>query len=251
MNKKQKAEWLKLLEDDNHYYGDFGQKFLSYSKIGTLLNNPAGFMDQQDQNVNMLIGGYLHTIILEPEKINTYKVIEASTRNTKVYKEMSDGELCLLQHEVDKIELLRDKLLANEVCENLIHGNKKTEQNISYEIPGIAEIYGNLWKGKADIINKNENLIIDIKTTSDVDGFRYSARKFNYDCQAYIYRQLFDLDMMFIAIDKSTHKIAIFECSEEFYDSGQDKVMRATDMYNLFYKTEGFDPSQYFESKIL
>lgn len=251
MNKKQKAEWLKLLEDDKNYYGDFGLNFLSYSKISTLLNNPAAFKQQSDKTVAMLIGGYLHTVILEPEKINNFKVIEASTRNTKAYKEMSDGELCLLQHEVDKVLHLRDVLLKNDVCSNLIHGNKKTSKNISYEIPGIAEIYGNLWKGKADIINKNEKLIIDIKTTSDVDGFRYSARKFNYDCQAYIYRQLFDLDMMFIAIDKNTHKIAIFECSEEFYEAGQDKVMRATDMYNLFYKTEGFDPSQYFESKIL
>ena len=242
---------MKLLEDDKHYYGDFGLNFLSYSKIGTLLNNPAAFKEQSDKTVAMLIGGYLHTVILEPVKINNFKVVEASTRNTTAYKEMSDGELCLLQHEVDKVLHLRDVLLKNDVCSNLIHGNKKTSKNISYEIPGIAEIYGNLWKGKADIINKNEKLIIDIKTTSDVDGFRYSARKFNYDCQAYIYRQLFDLDMMFIAIDKNTHKIAIFECSEEFYEAGQDKVMRATDMYNLFYKTEGFDPSQYFESKIL
>ena len=207
MNKKQKAEWLKLLEDDKHYYGDFGLNFLSYSKISTLLNNPAAFKEQSDKTVAMLIGGYLHTVILEPEKINNFKVVEASTRNTKVYKEMSDGELCLLQHEVDKVLHLRDVLLKNDVCSNLIHGSKKTSKNISYEIPGIAEIYGNLWKGKADIINKNEKLIIDIKTTSDVDGFRYSARKFNYDCQAYIYRQLFDLDMMFIAIDKNTHKI--------------------------------------------
>ena len=251
MNKKQKAEWLKLLEDDKNYYGDFGLKFLSYSKISTLLNNPAAFKEQSDKTVPMLIGGYLHTVILEPEKINNFKVVEASTRNTKLYKEMSGGELCLLQHEVDKVLHLRDVLLKNDVCSNLIHGSKKTSKNISYEIPGIAEIYGNLWKGKADIINKNEKLIIDIKTTSDVDGFRYSARKFNYDCQAYIYRQLFDLDMMFIAIDKNTHKIAIFECSEEFYEAGQDKVMQATDMYNLFSKTEGFDPSQYFESKIL
>ena len=36
-----------------------------------------------------------------------------------------------------------------------------------------------------------------------------------------------------------------------FYKFGEDKVLKATDMYNLFYKTEGFDPSQYFETKTL
>jgi hypothetical protein len=57
--------------------------------------------------------------------------------------------------------------------------------------------------------------------------------------------------MMFLAIDKTTYKIGIFECSEDFYNFGEDKVLKATDMYDLFYKTEGFDPSQYFETKTL
>ena len=141
--------------------------------------------------------------------------------------------------------------MSNDVCKDLIHGTGKNSKNIIYEEPGIGEINGNLWKGKADILNKNEKLIIDIKTTSDIEGFKYSARKFNYDAQAYIYRILFGYDMMFLAIDKTTYKIGIFECSEDFYKFGEDKVLKATDMYNLFYKTEGFDPSQYFETKTL
>ena len=35
---------------------------------------------------------------------------------------MSGGELCLLQHEVDGIELMTDKMLNNEVCKDLIRG---------------------------------------------------------------------------------------------------------------------------------
>ena len=251
MNKKQHKEWCELLREDKYYYGDFGQKFLSYSKIGTLLTNPNKFNETTEKNVNMLIGGYLHTVILEPEKVKNFKIIDASTRNNKSYKEISGGELCLLQHEADKVELLRDVMMSNDVCKDLIHGTGKNSKNIIYEEPGIGEINGNLWKGKADLLNKNEKLIIDIKTTSDIEGFKYSARKFNYDAQAYIYRILFGYDMMFLAIDKTTYKIGIFECSEDFYKFGEDKVLKATDMYNLFYKTEGFDPSQYFETKTL
>ncbi len=65
-----------------------------------------------------LVGGYFHTSILEPDKIDKYKIIESSTRNTKKYKEISDGELCLLQHEADKIDLMRDKLLKNNVVKD-------------------------------------------------------------------------------------------------------------------------------------
>ena len=38
-----------------------------------------------------------------------------------------------------------------------------------------------MWKGKADIVNHNEKLIIDLKTTADLNKFKYSASKYNYD----------------------------------------------------------------------
>ena len=35
---------------------------------------------------------------------------------------MSGGELCLLQQEVDTIELMREKVMANDICADLIMG---------------------------------------------------------------------------------------------------------------------------------
>ena len=91
-----KAEILKKLDSDEHYYGEFGQQYLSNSDIKDLLDNPLMFKKNKDKTVPMLVGGYFHTLVLEPEKLKSFKVIEASTRNTKVYKEISEGELCLL-----------------------------------------------------------------------------------------------------------------------------------------------------------
>ena len=137
-------------------------------------------------------------------------------------------------------------MLANDICKGLIR-----DSNTEYETPGITELEGQLWKGKADIINHNEKLIIDLKTTADLNKFRYSAAKYNYDSQAYIYSKLFGYEMIFIVIDKNTHQIGIFDCSPEFYERGKDKVERAVQAYELFYKSEGFDPSQYFINKTL
>ena len=237
---------LEKLKDDQHYYGEFGQQFLSNSNIGTLLTNPLLLRQKQEPNINFAIGGYFHTMILEPEKLEKYKIIDATTRNTNKYKELSSGEICLLQHEVDKIELMRDKVMANKVCESLIKGF-----NVEYEVPGVGEIEGLMWKGKADILNHDEGLIVDLKTTSDITQFSYSAKKYNYDSQAYIYKKLFGYDLVFMAIDKQTHQIGIFDCSEAFLKNGEDKVRRATDAYNLFFKTEDFDPQQYLVTKTL
>ena len=238
MDKQKVLEKLKL---DENYYGDFGKQFLSNSDIKTLLTNPLALGQQSKPSPAFLVGGYFHTAILEPDKLKKYKVIESSTRNTKTYKEMSGGELCLLQHEVDQIELMKNKILENDVCRGLINGI-----DVEYEKPGLAELEGALWKGKADIVNHDEKLIIDLKTTKDINAFKWSANRFNYDSQAYIYSKLFGYEFVFIAIDKETHQIAVIDCSPEFYQSGKDKVERAVEAYDLFYKTEGFDPSQFF-----
>jgi hypothetical protein len=243
MNKKKVLEKLKL---DENYYGEFGKQFLSNSDIKTLLTNPLALGVQSKPSPAFLVGGYFHTAILEPDKLKKYKVIESSTRNTKAYKEMSGGELCLLQHEVDQIELMTQKILENDVCRGLIKGI-----DVEYEKPGLAELEGALWKGKADIVNHDEKLIIDLKTTKDINAFKWSANRFNYDSQAYIYSKLFGYEFVFIVIDKETHQIAVMDCSPDFYSSGADKVKRAVEAYDLFYKTEGFEPSQYFINQTL
>ena len=237
---------INKLREDEHYYGKFGKQYLSNSDIYSLLSNPLSFRQHQKSSAAFLIGGYFHTCILEPDKLKKYKVVKASTRNTKAYKEVSDGELCLLQHEVDMIEMMKDKMMNNTICKDFIQ-NKSNE----YEVPGITSLEGNLWKGKADIVNHDEKLIIDLKTTNDISKFKFSASKYNYDSQAYIYRELFGYDFLFLVIDKNTHQIGIFDCSDRFYQSGLDKVRRASEVYELFYKTENFDPDQYFLTKTL
>ena len=241
-------EIIDRLRNDEDYYGDYGNKFLSNSHIGKLLKNPMSLYDKTPNNPNFLVGGYFHTAILEPDKIKSFKVIESSTRNTKKYKEISGGELCLLQHEVDGIELMVDKMMANDICRDLIQPDNGS---VVYEEPGITNLFGNTWKGKADIINHNEKLVIDLKTTGDIDKFKWSAQKFNYDSQAYIYRNLFEYDMLFIVIDKNTHQIGLYDCSPDFYRTGRDKVEKASEVYDLFYKTENFYHRQHLITKTL
>ena len=243
---KNKKEILEKLKDDEHYYGEYGRKFISNSDIRTLMTNPLEFKKPTPSAPHFLIGGYFHTAILEPDKIKNFKIVEASSRNTKAYKEITDGEICLLQHEVDKVEALVDRMMNNKVCRELIHADGN-----EFEVPGVAKLSGNYWKGKADIVNHSEKLIVDLKTTADLDKFQWSAKKYNYDSQAFVYKNLFGYDMIFIAIDKNTGQIGIFDCSDNFYVSGVEKVEKATEIYDLFYKTEGFDPQNYFINKTL
>lgn len=241
-------EIYEKLRNDEHYYGDYGKQFLSNSDISTLLKNPRDLHKPRPSSPAFLVGGYFHTAILEPDKLNRFKIVDATTRNTKKYKEISDGEICLLQHEVDKIQLMTEAMMSNDVCRDLI---KPVLAEVDYEEPRVGKIFDNMWKGKADIINHEEKLVIDLKTTADIDKFRWSASKYNYDSQAYIYSTLFGYEMIFIVIDKETRQVGIFDCSPDFYKRGEDKVRQASAAYDLFYKTEDFDHNQYLINKTL
>ena len=241
-----KEKILQRLCNDEDYYGEFGNQFLSNSHVSRLLKDPLNVFKPSKPSPAFLVGGYFHTCILEPDKLEKFKVVKSTTRNTKAYKDIAGGELCLLQHEVDTIELMREKVMTNDICRDLIQLG-----NVEYEVPMVTELFNNKWKGKADIVNHDEKLIIDLKTTADIEKFQWSASKYNYDSQAYIYSKLFGYEFLFIVIDKSTHQIGVFDCSPQFYERGEDKVRKASEAYDLFYKTKDFDPKQYFISKTL
>ena len=241
-----REDQLNKLREDEHYYGKFGKQFLSNSDISTLLTNPLSLGQQMGPIPAFLVGGYFHTAILEPNKLKNFKIVKSKSRNSKAYKEMSGGELCLLEHEADKTDLLVETMMSNEFCKRMIRG-----KNVEYEVPGIAEIHGKLWKGKADIINHDEKLIIDLKTTADISKFRYSATKYNYNSQAYIYQKLFGYEMIFMVIDKSTKQIGVYDCSSKFLSYGEDKVQKAVEAHDLFYNNPEFKPENYFINQTL
>ena len=241
-----KQEILNKLRDDENYYGEFGKQYLSNSDISALLNNPLDFKKQMPPSPALVVGGYFHTCILEPHKLDKYKVIKSSTRNTKLYKELSEGDICLLEHEADSIELMREIVLDNDLFKDLIQEGK-----VEYEVPGIVELEGMMWKGKADIVNHSHQLVIDLKTTSNINAFQSSAYKYNYDSQAYIYSKMFGYELIFIVIDKNSHQLGLFDCSDKFMHSGSNKVARAVQAYEEFFVNGDGDFSQYYISKTL
>ena len=239
-------EAIERLRNDEDYYGDFGKQYLSNSDIDALLNNPLNFKKQSQQTPAFLIGGYFHTCILEPHKLDKYKIVKSSTRNTKLYKEIAGEDICLLEHEADAIELMREKVLDNDLFKDMIQDGK-----VEYETPGITELEGMKWKGKADVINHSHQLIVDLKTTNNINSFASSAYKYNYDSQAYIYSKMFGYELIFIVIDKKTHQLGLFDCSDGFLQSGQNKVAKAVQAYNEFFVNGDGDFSQYYISKTL
>lgn len=246
-----RQEILERLNIDEDYYGEFGQQFLSNSDIGKLIKNPEEFHKPSPPNINLLLGAAFHTMILEPEKMDRYKVIDSSTRYTKKYKEETGGEMALLTSDMQNLEAMQERMYNNDHIMSILQG-----PNVEYEVPAIMEICGEWWKGKADAINHDDKLIIDIKTTSDINNFERSAKRYNYDSQAFIYRSLFgeEYEMVFIVIDKKTKQLCFAECTDSFYQSGKEKVVEAVYAYRMYFKDQKdnqFDWDNYLDFKTL
>ena len=233
---------IELLRDDKEYYGGVGKQYLSNSDIGTLLKNPEDFGVSRPDNKNFAEGRYFHQLILEPEKAKETHIVDFASRNTKGYKEACldmNLEVLLLKKEADNIENLVSRMTGNLDFFELIHakGNNFEVPNIMTYSSVIDEKHSvTQWKGKADIVGKD--YVIDLKTTSNIDDFKWNARKYNYDSQAFIYSRLFGKPMMFLVIEKQTGRMGMFTGNDDFYIRGQEKMHRAIEVYHKFFSEE-------------
>ena len=247
-----KDKIIETLRDDEQYYGDFGKQFLSNSNIYSLINDPKAFNTPVEPNIHLLMGRAFHTMVLEPHKFTdeAFPVVDASSRLTNIYKtaEKENGEMMLLKNDMIQLNEMKRTIDNNELIQSILKG-----ENVSYEEPAFGEVEGEIWKGKADCLNHDEKLIVDVKTTSDLNKFHLSAKRYNYDSQAYIYKQLFGYDMVFVVIDKKTKALGFYDCSENFYRTGKSKVEQAVYAYRMFYKDQenDFDWSNYLKTETL
>lgn len=226
---------IEKLRNDSDYYGEYGSKYLSNSDIYSLLKKPREFR-KSEPTAEMLLGRYFHTLLLEPEKIENFPIAKASTRSTNVFKNMIEetnlGKYdVILQKEADLV-----LNWAEAVKENFVMNTDIYAKGNEFEVPAVGTIFGTQWKGKADIVT-SEN-VIDLKTTSNIDRWKWSSHEYNYDSQAYIYQQLFGKPVLFYIIDKNSLRLKIAHASEDTLLDGRDKVMKAIEVYNRFFGPE-------------
>lgn len=244
-----REEILTQMYDDNFYYGHLGKHALSSSSLKMILKSPKTYRnvtmygDPNADSPALSAGKLAHWMVLEPHKIDELHFVEASTKNTKIYKEAKEkyGEV-FLNKERKAAERLTDAILRNEAALELIQGSE-------FEIPAIEMMEGLPFRGKADIIKGN--VIIDYKTSADLSSFKWSADKYGYDLQAYMYKRMFNADdFKFLVIDKGSCDIGIFETSDEFIARGEEKFHRAVDNYKYFFQGDT-DLDQYVMRGIL
>lgn len=231
-------ELKERLHDDSFYYGELNKIALSSSSIKLLLDSPKTYnyvTKYGSEETEALRAGWLfHTAVLQPDVFEKQIFVDVQSKNTKLYKEAKEehGKVFTIK-EKNEAERMADALLRNQHAVTYLKGSE-------FEVPTISNIMGYPFRGKADILNTFGSSMADLKSTSDIKSFvPYSAKKYGYDIQVYIYCQLFGIDykdFTFIVIDKGSLDIGIFDVSEEFYLNGEARVAQGIERYKAFFE---------------
>jgi hypothetical protein len=232
------SEVVENMDSDAYYYGFLGKRALSSSMIGDIINDARTFelkrrgLIEEKDNPAFSLGRLIHLQALEPHRIKEC-TFAGKTKGTVAFKsavsEAPVKEMVFTESEKAKSDFLVGRLRDNDYAREMLDSTE-------HELSAIGTIEGIPFRGKADMIKRGEKLF-DLKTTTlktgDMKDWRWSAIKYNYDSQAYIYTTLFGVEEMeFLVIDKATGAIGSFEASKRFIQGGREKVLRAVDIYN-------------------
>jgi hypothetical protein len=242
---------IKKLDDDDFYYGELGKNALSSSAIKLLVDSPKKYHYvtnyAQLETQGLRDGKLLHQLVLEPHKFDSNIFVDVQSKNTKKYKEaLAKHGVVYTQKEKEDAERLADALLKNDMAVSLLADSR-------FEVAQIGYVDDWVFRGKADVLS-NGGTIIDLKTTTDIKGFKYAAAKYGYEIQVYVYCKLFGInyfDFKFLVIDKSSLDIGVFEVSEEFYLRGREKTKLGIKRYEEWFTKDEIDLNDYYIKDVL
>ena len=235
---------LDNMYEDEFYYGELSKLALSSSALKLLLDSPKKYYyvtkySNSVETQGLRDGKLMHTLILEPDKFEKLHFVDVQSKNTKKYKEAKqEYGVVYTKKEKEDAERLADAFMKNTYAVTFL-------KNTEFEVPAIGYIDGLPFRAKADILGSNK--ICDLKSTSDIKAFKYSSQRYGYDVQCYIYCQLFKIqyfDFKFLVIDKGSLDIGVYDCSEEFYLQGEEKVKFAIKRYNEYFKNKDWDSTE-------
>lgn len=235
-----KKEILSKMMQDDFYYGYLGKNALSSSMCKSLLESPEAYVREINKEYDgkepqpFRDGRLIHLLSLEPHRIDELTIID-STKGSKLYKlavEEKPDQTVYTRSELNRCKGIADAVLENKDFQYMVSGAR-------FEVPEIGN-YNNLpFRVKADILL--DGVVADLKTTSNIDMFDESAILYNYDLQAALYLELFDcFEFKYIVVDKKTKEVKVVEFSDEFIQSGYEKLNIATENYLKYLDNKDF-----------
>ena len=216
---------------------------LGSTDIKTILENPYLFKNKvrKEPTDNLILGSLIHTIILEPNKLESEYLIlpelNLRTNADKAIKAELEAEAKASNKTLVKAEIYNQaeavsKSFLNSPLSSLLRGETKAEASFFGEIDGVKV------KARPDLIIPDKKLIIDFKTTStsnggSADGFAKMAANFSYYIQASLYLEVTGYEAFYFIVLETTepYMTGCYKLDSEALEFGKSEIMRAIEIY--------------------
>ncbi len=241
------------------YHGD--KTHLSSSGLKLLLKDTPAFHDQyilgnqkQSDANHFAEGTFVHSLILEPEKVSEqYAIFEGLRKAGKAYEDFvraNSNKMVLSSAQVLRCEKLYASWKAHNIASTLIQ-NGLSEHTLTSNILDVAV------KCRADYLVPKK-YIVDVKTTaaaSDSELFKSTMHMFGYALSAALYAQIaYDNyeelhEFYFVVLSKQDFGCRVYRASSETLSLGLADVMSAVVKYKRCVATN--DWSGVFSNSLL
>lgn len=207
---------------------------LSYSSIKNLLRSPRKFAEYytkpKQPTEAMVLGSALHCAILRPQDFQKeYAVAPELDRRTKAGKEAfeaftqaAEGRTVLTSAQYQDLQNKAAIIQNSELAQSILAPCTVREEQVEAVLT-----HANLgqWAFRLilDARDPDKKIIVDLKSCSDVQWFKWDAKKLHYDLQAALYKALYPTaEFYFIAVD--AEDCGVFHASPDFLAAGQEKL---------------------------
>ena len=217
---------------------------LSRSDLVRLLQSPAHFKlgEEKEQTPAMVLGQAFHTYTLQSELFDKKFVIlpedyDGRTAKGKALKAEAGDKQTLKYGEWQDIKGMAEAIRAHPEIARLLMTGLPEVSGYWYDL-AYPEI---LLKCRVDWLNLSENIILDLKSSTEArsEFFTKHAFNFNYHLQAAFYLYVVSTitktphrDFYFAVVEKvKPYGVMLYKATEEFIQAGEIEVQKALAIY--------------------
>ena len=231
-----------LLTSTNEDY-HANRSHLSSSTLKLLLKSPEQFYQEwvlgnkpvEEEKSHFVEGSLMHTLILEPHKVNEYAVFSGLRKAGNAWEQFkldNKGKKCISVAQMLRAEKLHKACHTLPVATSLLTGGLP-------EHTMLGEIMGVPVKVRADYLLPGK-AVVDLKSTSLPSGKEYFAETvpdYGYDLSAALYIEVANQvygaehDWYWVVVSKDDFGCEVYKASEETLTQGRVQVQKAVALY--------------------
>lgn len=223
---------------DKEYHRGMGREALSKSLLVELAKSPAHCLhameNEQAPTKAQELGSAVHCAVLEPDRFQwAYKVFSGD-RRTKAgraeYQGIIDaGQAPLSETDMAQIQGMSQAVHEHPICKDLLQAGM-AEVSLFWR----AKTWGVPCKARPDWLNPYQQLILDLKTTTDASpgAFSRDAARYRYHWQVAWYLQSVETVLgpgpwrfVFVAVEKAPpFGVGVYALPEETIDAAREQI---------------------------